>query len=249
MKLTIRSLCFCPRLITSLLALIFFVLFVSLGFWQLDRAEQKRSLHVFFEKQQAKDAIDLNHDVILIADINKILWRKISATGNFLERQQILLDNQVSTGQAGYYVYTPFKLENSEDVVLVNRGWVSTGNDRNINPRLIMTEGMINIEGVLKEEPRTGLLLMENQIEKLGETITRMQRLTIAEVSAITKIKFLPYIVRLSPESEHGYIRKWRSRDSGENVHIGYAYQWFAFAITLFVIYLVMNIKRKDGVI
>ena len=66
-----------------------------------------------------------------------------------------------------------------------------------------------------------------------------------AGASALIQNKLLPYIVRLSPESKQGYIRKWKVRDSGENIHIGYAYQWFAFAITLFVIYFVMNIKKK----
>ena len=54
-----------------------------------------------------------------------------------------------------------------------------------------------------------------------------------------------PYIIRLSPESNHGYIRNWQLQNSGENVHVGYAFQWFAFAATLFVIYFVMNIKKK----
>ena len=51
-----------------------------------------------------------------------------------------------------------------------------------------MTKGMISINGVIKEEPRTGLLLTKEHVEKLSETITRVQRLTIAEVSDITKI-------------------------------------------------------------
>ncbi len=82
---------------------------------------------------------------------------------------------QVHAGRAGYYVYTPFRLEDSEDIILVNRGWVSTNNDRNLSPRLIMTKGMISINGVIKEEPRTGLLLTKEHVEKLSETITRVQ--------------------------------------------------------------------------
>ena len=239
---------FCPRPITSLLTLLFFILFVSLGFWQIDRAEQKRSQHSFFEKRQNKEAVNLGHNVIKTAGIVDLIWRKVNATGNFLEQHQILLDNQVHAGQAGYYVYTPFRLEDSEDIILVNRGWVSTNNDRNLRPRLIMTEGMININGVIKEEPRTGLLLTKEHVEKLSKTITRVQRLTIAEVSDITKIKLLPFIMRLSSESKHGYTKKQQPHNSGEHVHMGYAYQWFAFATTLLVIYLIINIKKRDGV-
>ena len=247
MKVNIKKWVFCPRLITSLITLVFFILFLSLGFWQLDRAEQKRSQHSFFEKRQIKEAVNLDHNVIKTADTADLVWRKVNATGNFLEQHQILLDNQVHAGQAGYYVYTPFRLEDSEDIILVNRGWVSTNNDRNLRPRLIMTEGIININGVIKEEPRTGLLLTKEHVEKLSETITRVQRLTIAEVSDITKIKLLPFIMRLSSESKHGYTKKRQSHNSGENVHMGYAYQWFALAITLLAIYLIINIKKRNG--
>ena len=243
MKINFGNWIFCPKLITSIFAVIFFILFLNLGFWQLDRAEQKRELQSFFNERQAKEIIDLNNS--FIKDSDNILWRKVTATGNFLERQQILLDNQVNAGQAGYYVYTPFKVKNSEDIFLVNCGWVPIGGDRNKSPNLILTEGEVTIHGVLKTEPRTGVLLMENQVEKLDTYVTRFQKIDINEISAATEIKLFPYIIRLSPESEYGYIRNWKSRNSAENMHIGYAYQWFAFASTLFIIYFVMNLKKK----
>lgn len=243
MKINFGNRVFCPKLITSIFAVIFFILFIRLGFWQLDRAEQKRQIYSFYNERQSKEVINLNNN--FITDSNNFLWRKVSATGNFLERHQILLDNQVNAGQAGYYIYTPFKVKNREDIFLVNRGWAPIAGDRNKSPNLIMTEGEVTIHGVLKKEPRTGVLLMENQAERLETNITRLQKIDLNEISALTQNKLLPYIVRLSPESKQGYIRKWKVRDSGENIHIGYAYQWFAFAITLFVIYFVMNIKKK----
>ena len=243
MNINIGNWIFCPRLITTIIAIVFFFLFIYLGFWQLDRAEQKREIQSFFNEQQANKTINLNND--LFENNDSILWRKVTATGSFLEHQQILLDNQVNAGQAGYYIYSPFKIKNREDIFLVNRGWAPTGVDRNQSPNLILTEGEVTIHGVLKREPRTGLLLMENQFEKLGMQVTRVQKIDINEISVLTRIKLTPYIIQLSSDSKHGYIRNWKSRSSGENVHVGYAYQWFAFATTLFVIYFVMNIKKK----
>ncbi len=253
MKLNFGNWIFYPKLITSFFTIIFFTLFLKLGFWQLDRAEQKRQLHSFLNDRQAKEAIDLNNN--FIRNSSDLLWRKVTATGYFLEQNQILLDNQVNDTQAGYYVYTPFKVKNVDDVFLVNRGWLPSGMDRSKSPNLNFTKGEVTIEGVFKEEPKTGLLLMENQIEKLNENITRLQKIDTKEVSKLIKIKnfknnsfittLYPYIIRLSPESNHGYIRNWQLQNSGENVHVGYAFQWFAFAATLFVIYFVMNIKKK----
>ena len=245
MKLIIGNWCFCPRLITSLLALVFFSLFISLGFWQLDRADYKRTLYSDFENRQSGQAIDLNHDNTKLSDKEEIIWRHVNATGEFLEQYQILLDNQVEKGQAGYYVYTPFKLEQSEHAVLVNRGWLSTGNDRTVSPALIMTNDLVNIMGVAKEEPKTGLLLKNMQPEQMNKGVYRVQRLNINEVAELTKTKLLPYIVRLEPESKHGYRRQWQLPGSGVSIHNGYAFQWFAFATVLLIIYLVLNIKNK----
>jgi len=245
MKLIIGNWCFCPRLVTSLLALIFFSLFISLGFWQLDRADYKRTLYSDFENRQSGQAIDLNHDNTKLSDKEEIIWRHVNATGEFLEQYQILLDNQVEKGQAGYYVYTPFKLEQSEHAVLVNRGWLSTGNDRTVSPALIMTNDLVNIMGVAKEEPKTGLLLKNMPPEQMNKGVYRVQRLNINEVAELTKTKLLPYIVRLEPESKHGYRRQWQLPGSGVSIHNGYAFQWFAFATVLLIIYLVLNIKNK----
>ena len=245
MKLIIGNWCFCPRLITSLLALVFFSLFISLGFWQLDRADYKRTLYSDFENRQSGQAIDLNHDNTKLSDKEEIIWRHVNATGEFLEQYQILLDNQVEKGQAGYYVYTPFKLEQSEHAVLVNRGWLSTGNDRTVSPALIMTNDLVNIMGVAKEEPNTWLLLKNMPPEQMNKGVYRVQRLNINEVAELTKTKLLPYIVRLEPESKHGYRRQWQLPGSGVSIHNGYAFQWFAFATVLLIIYLVLNIKNK----
>ena len=244
MKLIIGNWCFCPRLITSLLALVFFSLFISLGFWQLDRANYKRTLYSDFENRQSGQAIELGHGNAKLSDKEEIIWRHVNATGEFLEQYQILLDNQVEKGQAGYYVYTPFKLEQSEHAVLVNRGWLSTGNDRTVSPEIIMTNGLVKIKGVAKEEPKTGLLLKNMPPEQMSNDVYRVQRLNIDEVAELTKTKLLPYIVRLEPESEHGYRRQWQLPGSGVSVHNGYAFQWFAFATVLLIIYLVLNIKN-----
>ena len=246
MKLIIGKWCFCPGLITSLLALVFFGLFISLGCWQLDRAEQKRTLYADFENRHSGKAIDLNLENINLEDKEAVFWRRVNATGEFLEQYQILLDNQVEQGQAGYFVYTPFKLKESNHVVLVNRGWLSKGKDRSLDPALVITNNLVSIMGVVKDKPKTGLLLKELPPEQMNQGVYRVQRLNIDELAELTKTKLLPYIIRLEPESEHGYRREWRSPGSGESVHIGYAFQWFAFATALLIIYLLLNIKNKN---
>jgi len=246
MNLYFGNWCFSPRLITSFLTIILCVFFSFLGCWQLDRAEQKRTLYVEFENRQTGNVIDLNQADTLSLGSENLLWRPVTANGSFLEGFQVILDNQIQNTKAGYYVYTPFQLDNSDHVVLVNRGWLAAGPDRKIGPQLIMSKGMVEIKAVIKEIPKTGLLLKELPPEEMSEDVYRVQRIDLDEIADLTNTKLLPFVLRLSPESEHGYHRLWRQPGSGENVHNGYAFQWFAFATVLFIIYLLLNIKRRD---
>jgi surfeit locus 1 family protein len=246
MKLNIGKWCFNPKILTSVLALIFLYVFVSLGFWQLDRAEYKRDRFAEFEAKQSAEAIDFNKEKINRLEKEELIWRRVKVRGEFLEQYQIILDNQVEDTRAGYYIYTPFKLDQSDKVVLINRGWLIANADRKVSPEIITTNGTVEINAVIKEIPRTGLLLKESPPEQMSESIYRVQRINIEEIEKLTSLSLLPYIIRLEAESEHGYKRKWRLPGSGENTHLGYAFQWFAFAVALLIIYLVLNIKKRQ---
>ena len=250
MNINIGKWCFNPGLITSLLALIFFCLFISLGLWQLDRAEYKRTLHEGFLKRQNADAINIEN-IIGVNDYKKYLWRHVIATGNFDEGVQVILDNQVKQGQPGYFVYTPFNISGSKNAwALVNRGWIAAGLDRNKPPELIKTNSAITINAVIKEIPKTGIKLKETEPEKMTEEIYRVDNISLTEIEKLIDKKLLPVIIRLEPDADAAYIREWHIPGSGEEVHEGYAFQWFAFAATLFVIYIVVNTKKlseEDG--
>ena len=113
---------FSPKLWPSIATVIVVPMLIALGFWQLDRAEQKRTLHESFLHNQSGEAISLNRYNISKKNEKNIIWRKIIAAGHFDENIQILLDNQVVNNQAGYFVFTPFQLQNKNIWYLVNRG-------------------------------------------------------------------------------------------------------------------------------
>ena len=246
MKLIIGNRCFSPKLLTSFLTVVFLSLFISLGFWQLDRAEYKRNLYADFKNRQSAPVLNIDQDNSKNLIKNELIWRHVNANGKFLEQYQILLDNQVHDTKAGYFVYTPFQIEQNNKVVLVNRGWVLANADRTVTPNYVFSNGVVSIRGVIKETPKTGLLLKELPPEKISLNTYRVQRVDIDELSEVTNLELLPFILRLEPESDHGYTRKWLLPGSGENKHNGYAFQWFAFAVSLLVIYLLLNVKKID---
>lgn len=235
---------FNPSLWPTLATLLVLPLFLSLGFWQLDRAEQKRTLHHEFEGRQAASDINLNKENALRNNFDELLWRKVNIEGVFSTDTNVLLDNQVERGVAGYFIYTPFKLKELDAWVLVNRGWLPVGASRDNPPDIEAEEGLLQIIGSVKAPPKTGILLAENIVERLGEGIVRVQKLELAGIEETLNLELLPYVVRMAPESPAGFVRSWKAPGSGEEKHLGYAFQWFAMATVILIIYLILNIKR-----
>ncbi len=235
---------FNPSLWPTLAVFLVSPLFFYLGFWQLDRAEQKRTLYHKFEASQSAHEINLNKENALRNNFDELHWRKVIIDGVFSREINILLDNQVKRGVAGYFIYTPFKLKELDVWVLINRGWLPLGNSRDNSPDTKAKEGVLQITGSVKSPPKTGILLAENIMQHLGEGIIRVQKLELEAIEELSSLKLLPYIVRLDHKSPAGFERQWKAPGYGEEKHLGYAFQWFGMAVAIFVIYLILNVKR-----
>jgi surfeit locus 1 family protein len=235
---------FSPRLWPTIAVMILLPVLVSLGFWQLDRAEQKRMIHGQFLSRQSVPFIDLNFEKERRTDKNAMLWRNVKARGTFDGNLTILLDNQVMHGEAGYYVFTLFRLDDENVRLLVNRGWLPAGNDRNNPPPVSTPDTGVEIIATAKDVPVTGMRLDNKSAETMTDKIIRVPNIELDQIAGLAGQKLLPYVLRLRPESDHGYLREWHDPGSGEERHLGYAFQWFALAATLLVIYLVVNLKK-----
>jgi len=235
---------FTPGFWPTMATLILLPLFIVLGFWQLDRADQKSREHEDYLRRQSERALDLNDPASLRAEKQELLWRHAQASGRFDTAIHILLDNQVVKGEAGYFVFTPFCVSPGNYWVLVNRGWVPLGADRIAPPPLATPGDNIKIEGVINDVPATGLLLHKAPAEVLAGTIYRCQRIDLEEATGPAGHKLVPFVLTLATESGYGFVRDWQMPGSGKEVHLGYAFQWFFFAVILVVIYVSVNMKK-----
>lgn len=238
---------FKPRLIPSITTILVLPLLVALGFWQLDRADQKRTIYQGFLKHQEEVPVNLNDVNVLKESKSELMWRHVFLSGSFVSGIVILLDNQTLDGVPGYLVFSPFRLTGKDKVVLVNRGWIVGNGNREEIPAIDTPTSDIKIEGLVKDVPATGIFLGNAPIETMSNGIYRAQRIEIDEIEQVLQLNLLPYIVRLEPDSGYGFERKWQLPGSGEEKHLGYAFQWFVLAITLVIIYVAVNTKKNDG--
>jgi surfeit locus 1 family protein len=238
--LKLGSRVFEPRAFTTLLALALVAGLVSLGRWQLQRAEEKRALYALFDSgKDATRAVDA-------ATPRLPRYQHADAVGSYDSEHQILIDNMSNAeGRAGYYVITPFALRGG-GWILVNRGWVPVGASRAVKPQVAVSSEEREIRGRIDELPRAGISLGE-RIALAPPYPVVANFPTHAEIAALLReSRWAPAgtLVLLDPSEPDGYLRQWRPPGFPPVRHIAYAVQWFALAAALTVIYLVTNFRR-----
>lgn len=236
---------FRPGLWPSVAVALLLPLLISLGFWQLDRADQKQALEDAYQARQAAPAEDLSAQEAIRPDREAMMWRRVRLRGDYLHEKTFLLDNQIKDGRPGYLVFSPFRLAGTQTVILVNRGWLPMDGGRKAVPEIPPPENTGSIEGTAKKPQSTGLFLGGPAAEALAPGLVRMQQLDLEALEQDNNWSLLPYVVRLDGESGNRLLRDWEAPGFGKEKHQGYAFQWFAMAATLFIIYLVVNMKSR----
>jgi len=258
-RLKIGKFLFSPKLIPTLATIILVPLLASLGLWQLDRADQKREIDKGVMQAQAMEALDLNTYVkkgnIKEASFSKDFYRTASLSGHYDTDHQYLLDNRTYKGQAGYHVLTPFLLDDTNQSVLINRGWITYQGTRENIPDITISKNTISIEGVMKKQGRAIVLNNANNIEKLETSYPKLiQSIQLSKLSKDLTIKntvekngeLLPIIIELDKADETGFIRDWQPYYGSIDKHNAYALQWFAFSGILLFLFIKLNTKRIE---
>jgi surfeit locus 1 family protein len=230
----VGSYAFRPGWVPTLATLVVLTILVSLGVWQLDRAQQKRLVETEYQTRQARSPMPLKE---ALAQKRGYPYLPVTASGRYDPAHQLLLDNQIREGRVGYRVLTPFQMAGMDRILLVDRGWVPMGLDRSILPPIPVDGGVRKIKGVLSPPPSPGLILGPaiNGPGRWPQVIERVQPDTIGARLGATP---LPDLLLLDPREADGYLREWRPPGLGVERHIGYAVQWFAMAAVLLFIYL-----------
>jgi len=223
-------------LLPSIFILALLALLLSLGNWQLNRAEVKRNIESRIIAAQTEQPIKIS---TLAESLNREFF-KITLEGYFDDKKNIIYDNQTENGVAGYYVLTPFMISKT-DAFLVNRGFLRWGADRNqfsVNP---VDSNYRVIKGILKR-PKERMTLADDLSEVKFPYL--VQALNIEKLASKTDLNIGPLMVELDKDQPDGFIRNWQPFYGTVDKHIGYAIQWFAMAFVLLMISIFILLKR-----
>jgi len=230
---------FSPRPFTTLLTLALLVMLISLGRWQLQRADEKRALYQSFAAgTDASRAVDARTPPLP-------RYQHVEARGHYDDSRQVLIDNMFDAEKVGYYVITPFALDGG-GWLWVNRGWVPLGKTRSDRPAIPVAGDVRRLRGRADHLPAAGIqmgqrLPLRPPFPVVASFPTHDE---LARLLQETQWTAATDVVLLDPAEPDGYARHWAPPGFPPIRHIGYAVQWFALAAALLVIYLIMNIKR-----
>jgi surfeit locus 1 family protein len=230
---------FRPGRASTWVTILLFPCLISLGMWQLDRAQQKLALYTQAIAQRDAPALQLS----TARDLGvPMLGRSVRATGQY-QAPNILLDNRIREGRTGYEIITPFKLTDGTQV-LVARGWVVAEADRARLPLVSMPTETATMVGRFGPVPPVGIRLGgSSEIEELAQSLLRIQRLDTALVAQKLGYPLPAGLIYLDPLAPNGYDRRWPAPSSDVSKHHAYAVQWFALAVVLVVLYVKINFR------
>lgn len=229
-------------MLPAIATLVFVALFIRLGLWQLHKAEAKQALQAQLDRHITETPVALP-EIIDMPEAWR--YRNVRASGSYDTRYQILLDNQVEKGTAGYHVITPFKIDGSDKVILVNRGWIPAPAQHSNVPQVGTPSGLQEITGNLWLPSNKIFALETPPAAGLWQPV--WQNMDMQRYMESVPFKPYPLIVRLDPASPAGgFVRNWPRPAERIETHLGYAYQWFGFAATLIAIYLFLSFKKVE---
>ncbi len=227
-----------------------------LGWWQLDRAQQKLDLQARITARGSLPPLpqaELPRNEAAAAAQH---YRPVQLRGRWLHERTVYLDNRQMNARQGFFVVTPLLLADGGrpgDAVLVQRGWMPRDfTDRSRLQPLPAQPGEVLVTGRLAPPPSRLLAMAE------AEQGPIRQNLDVSAFAAETGLALRPLSVQQTqpvqpvpaeglPSTtwpEDGLLRSWPAVAVDVGKHHGYAFQWFSLSALLVGLTLWFQILR-----
>ena len=226
---------FNPGIRITIFFVFFALLFFSLGLWQIERGQAKTNILNDFEKNLKEEPSYLNQE--------SQKWDRVYVEGEWASSNQILIDNVINRGVAGYKVLTPLRMSETDQLILVDRGWIKQNRLRDQLPDIKLIEANEIVSGIL-ETPELGLVLSEDLVSKEWPKISQTKNLDV--ISNEFDEYVFPMILLADPTLKNSleYI-KITPTNMTPIKHYGYSGQWFLMFLVLCFMYVWYGYKRN----
>ena len=198
---------------------------VFLGFWQLDRRDQKREFNATVVSRTDIAPAPIGDVVGSQANPDDLEWRIVTATGRFLADEAVTIINRSQDGTAGYSPLAPLLLGDGQ-VVFVNRGFVPLNVASPQTPN-----DTVSVLGYLRKTQKRGSL---GAVDSTDATTTEFHRIDLSLISRRVEQPTLPMYIQLieqSPAQTETWPAPAKLPELDEGPHFSYAVQWWFFSL------------------
>ncbi|MCS0379403.1 SURF1 family protein [Vibrio diabolicus] len=224
------------------LTVVVFSLLVKLGFWQLERGQEKQALEQAI-LARADSAYQTLGEVLEEND-----WREGSILGKKVEANVvpqafpvILLDNQTHQGNVGYLVFQVVSMsDESGTYALLELGFVEGIADRSVLPTVTTLEVSTFISGRLYRKSANPL--SSELMPEVGDVI-RVQNLNIVQLNQLLNIELMPAVLQPDNLKNWPYDFPWNPLPLNSAKHFGYSIQWFSMAGVFLLLTLIVFVR------
>ncbi len=217
-------------------AIIFVPITISLGLWQIERANEKKAIISNYDKLLVSTPIALQKEQPLDN------WQPIETVGTYQDLV-IYEDNAINSSKAGFKVYHLFQ-NGDGTFIFVHRGFIERNLIKNNLPRIDTPVGKKNIKGttLFKENNTFVKNIEESDIRIIQEFNTSV----LIERFPILKDRYLhPFLFNLDVRDADKFQPIEKPVNMTATKHIGYAIQWFGLCAALII--LTIYAYRRKG--
>lgn len=214
----------------------FVVLFITAGFWQLDRRGEKLDLETAFANAAGYTNYTSGKEIRP--------FERLKVRGRYLGERQVILDNMIVDGRVGHFILSPLETGSDEPLVIVNRGFVPMSDGDVDQADIDVEPESREVRGRVGRLPRPGY--------RMGAAIPEVTSWPVHAVYPVYKDLEVtlgrpvqPFVLLLDADEPDGWIREWRPDGVGPGRHLAYAVQWFAMALVLSGL-LVMHARKRS---
>jgi cytochrome oxidase assembly protein ShyY1 len=220
------------------------VAMINLGFWQLDRLDERKTFNRQVIERSEQDPLRLADVLADIADgtltPDDAEWLPVTASGSYLP-DQIIEFNQSQGGRAGDNVLAALALDDGTTVI-VNRGFVPLGFDVPGAPQIEVT-----VTGLV----RTSEVRGRGQLTDSNDgPVVEVRRIDIPLIATQLPGEVAPIyvqLVRSEPPVAGGDPEPITRPELSSGPHLSYAIQWFVFSLCV-AIGWVLAVRRSLAV-
>jgi len=237
------------RIVGTALVLLVAAVCIRLGFWQLARLGEKQAINAAIVERSAQPQVRLGSAT---RDSAGLIFRPATASGHYDNERTIILPGRSYRGAPGVLVLTPLRLADGS-AVLVQRGWAPAADGATVDIGPMRIDSAVTVNGLVLPFPGAeSTLAARAQNGTPGDSFRRVWYTIDPDVlRGAFPYALLPVRLQQLP---HTGVRDTASAlypvaqaapELDEGPHLGYAVQWFSFALIFLIGWVALVWSRR----